>query len=314
MSDLPLGRHLGIPAHEYHAEPALGSTDIRRAALHSVAHARMPTTQTPAMARGSRHHAAVLEPELFDDLYAVPDDHGQCNAVTAKGPQCKKPAVLGATTCATHGGRDEAEEWVASLPAGTEVITAEEREEALEAARRIQEGVSRLDDPYRRILDGGDREVTYRAVAIPLAAGWTMSMDADPNDGLLIHARVDIDHHGRGVIADLKGMMQLPMTEHAMVQHVTRMGMQIQASLYHWIVQTYTGERLTWSWLCHESAPPYGVRLYDIGESDLVACRLLVERGLDRWLEAQIHDEGWAGWPTRPTTIRLPPWATGEEE
>jgi hypothetical protein len=94
MSLLPLGLHFGLPEDLYHADPGLGSTDLKAISLEAVdwqfdrLHDPDRDKDTPAKVWGSALHARVLEgraafadkfrvapaKEDYDDLLVTSDD------------------------------------------------------------------------------------------------------------------------------------------------------------------------------------------------------------------------------------------------
>ena len=72
---------LEISNEDYHAGAGLGSTGIKDI-LVSPADFKTPTIRTAAMIFGSKVHAYVLEPDVFNSLYtmAPPDYNGRTNA------------------------------------------------------------------------------------------------------------------------------------------------------------------------------------------------------------------------------------------
>lgn len=84
---LPVGLHRGIPSEQYHCIDALSSHRLKTLA-QSPAHLRWeldnPAQPTEAMVTGSALHTAILEPQLFDELYAVAPE---CDRRTTVGKQ-----------------------------------------------------------------------------------------------------------------------------------------------------------------------------------------------------------------------------------
>ena len=288
------GRHENIPAAAYHASEGLGSTAIRTIAEHSVAH-YLSMQETPAMRRGSIHHAAVLEPERFDETYVVAP-RGPC-------PKCPsgRKSMVGATHCHQHGGKQESQEWHDSLPVGTEVIDEDEKTQALELAAGVRASVARSE--YPRLLEGGAREVSYCARAVPTDDGYRITTDGD--EGIVVRGRVDIDYPGLAV--DLKGVSQLEMLlPRKWSWRIHDHGLHIQAALYVDIVEAVTGKRPVWGWLVHQAAPPYATRLFECSEDDIEDGREAVAIALNRWQTYLETGDPWAGWPTQRETVARP--------
>lgn len=56
---------------DYHADPAIGSTLLKSISNRSIAHALLETKESDALILGSALHAAILEPETYEDNYIV---------------------------------------------------------------------------------------------------------------------------------------------------------------------------------------------------------------------------------------------------
>ena len=125
--DIPASMSAGIypdlPANEYHAGPGVSSTmlkDMLRSPLHCWARhldpERPQSTPTPAMQLGSAVHTAVLEPERWDQDYAV-------------APRCDRRTKAGKETWAefqaSAGGRVVLTEDQAELVSRVAAATAE---------------------------------------------------------------------------------------------------------------------------------------------------------------------------------------------
>ena len=304
-----------MPAPEYHAEPALGSTMIRQAASLSVAHALAASERptTAAMSRGSWTHAAVLEPERWAEDYR-PAARVQCQGLTASGRPCSRQSLPGAKHCAQHGGHDDLD---AIADDGIEMVPEDVHAEINDAADAIRAGVARMDAPYSRILDVAEPEVSYLVGAV-LTDDWPGYRLTTSDDGdILVHARVDIDISGAGIIADLKGVGGpggLPTSHHGLAALIASRRWYIQAALYVDVVEAVTGRRPRWAWLAHETTPPWAVRLIEIDPADLDAGRTLVGVGLHRWHAYHEREDTWDGWWTRPVTVTLPQWVAEEAD
>jgi len=301
-----------MPAREYHATKALGSTAIRIAADMSVRHARIATEKdaTPAMRAGSLVHACTLEPGRIGTMFVVGKVQ-QCEGTTTKGAQCSRSSIAGAKHCRQHGGADEAEEWIASLGPDAEVVTSVE----LDNARAVSEGVraSVARSAFPRLLDGGDREVSYFARAVPIDEHPGYKMVAEGDAGIAVKARVDIEHGG--LCLDLKGVGDSRhLSPRRWGWRVLDYGLHVQAALYVDIIEAVTGTLPQWGWLPHESSPPYGTRIFDVDDGDLDGARELIALSLDRWAAYFETGDEWAGWPTDRTTVMVPYRTATEEE
>lgn len=82
---IPLGVHFGLDEDLYHADPALGSTDIR-----SLRRGFKLKIETKALTVGKAMHACVLEPPKFRNLYVRRPDDPEDASAADKGNLTKK--------------------------------------------------------------------------------------------------------------------------------------------------------------------------------------------------------------------------------
>jgi hypothetical protein len=270
---------------EYRAHPAKGSTDIGIAATKSVAHALVARARetTPAMRKGTLTHMATLEPEDMDELKQW--EPGQCQAETAKGPQCKKAAVRGDDLCSLHGG-----------VVNDDVISTVEYKELNDTATAIRNNISRLDEPFCHLLSGHQSEVPVFGEL----------------DDLEVKGLLDIWHPDVPAIADLKGTAMLPSVRTWGYRIRDGTGL-VQAALYCHIARQLTGKQVSWAWLIHESAPPYGVVVYRAKEALIEHGLTLAREGVRRWKHYSETKDPWLGWPTKSEEMDVKTWDFEEE-
>jgi len=76
---IPLGVHLGVPDADYFADPAISRSDCKAVDAYSLAHWRADQERqaagerndSPALIIGSAAHVQLLEPQTWEDRYAV---------------------------------------------------------------------------------------------------------------------------------------------------------------------------------------------------------------------------------------------------
>jgi PDDEXK-like domain of unknown function (DUF3799) len=106
----PIGIHFGLPEAEYHADPAIGSTDIRALSRNPGAYwfnshmnpSREPDEPTDSQIRGTAMHTLVLHgKEAFDELYECgPDQSGMTSGKKAASTrEAREKAAANGRTC-----------------------------------------------------------------------------------------------------------------------------------------------------------------------------------------------------------------------
>lgn len=159
----------GMSDTEYHAHPALGSTDLKnalRSPAHFQANRRAPTEEETAAKRdGKILHTCILEPHTFDAKYAVTPPDAPSDLRRFRN--AKTPA---ADTLASIAWWDA---WDATNP-GKAIIKAD----LYESCRRIAEAV-RTHPALRGYFDGPDGEAELSMFA------------TDPETGLPVKCRND---------------------------------------------------------------------------------------------------------------------------
>jgi hypothetical protein len=301
-----------MPAATYHASPGYGSTTIRLAAQWSVAHALQAQAQqaTPAMRMGSLIHAAVLEPERLG-VDVVVAEEAACEG--RDGKRCTRAAVLGASHCWQHGGREEAEEWRATLAPGADVVSPTEMEALQRASEGIRAAVGRT--VLGRLLEGGEREVSILGVAedvTPTVAPIRVAGEADES-ALIVRGRIDLLHDG--VACDLKTVTTTAaLGARRMTYRLDDYGMAIQAALYLRLADAACERSHAWLWLVAEQGPPYGVRIYEPHMDDLARAGDEVDEALWHLSEYRRTGDAWVGWPSRTEIIARPRRWDAEEE
>lgn len=261
-----------MPSADYHAVPALSASGLKRlrqSPLHFWAAQldpnRQPGAPTPAMKAGTLAHTAVLEPFALSDRYAV------------------APAGL-------DGRTKEGKAWAASVPAGVEVVTAEQMVAAVAQAHAL-EALPEVGPMFAR----GRPE---------LSSFWV-----DPVTGLGCKCRPDCEvPSGDGVIIiDVKTCQDA--SPDGFARAVVKFGYHLQAAWYTDGHQLASGRRvLGFVFAAVESAPPYAAAAYMLTDDDLDRARAV---NLDlRHLYAKCIASGeWPGYSTSVQSLSLPPWA-----
>jgi len=251
---------------------------------------------------------ATLDARRSAALKALP----AANCLRVVETECRNRSIPGANTCGIHGGHDTAAVWLASLPAGTEVIASADHEAAVACAEGVWAGLERCG--LARAVQAAEHEVSYAAWAILIdePPGYRLTCKPEERcDRLLVRGRVDVDLGGGAALADLKGtQLRHLATPGAWAWHVVHEGLHIQAALYVALAKAATGHDAGWRWICHEQEAPYSLRIYDADPSLIDLGHLAVAEGLRRWSEYRKNGNPWAGWPTTAEMV----WSPLKEE
>lgn len=250
---------------EYRAADGVNKStlwEMRKSPAHYLYLLTHPAEDTPALRFGRAIHAALLTPSAFKRDYVV-------------APTLDKR---------TKAGREAYAEWRASLPTGTEELTAEEAQTLAEMVKSIKR-----DPAARELLRHTRRE-------IPLF--WN-----DKRTGILCKCRIDA--LGKDTVIDLKTTADIMSFE----RDAWNYGYHVQAAHYLRGAEAKTGKFLKWAFIVVEKKPPYGVKIIKgtpgfIDYGDFIRAELL-----DRLQECRTSGE----WPSyKAGEITEPKWANWE--
>lgn len=250
---IPDGLHLGLPAPEYHADPALGSGSIKDA-LESIERyryrQRFPLNANPAMALGSLAHVLILEPDTVADAFVTQPDEIK-----------------------TRRGKA----WDAFVSeAGTRtIVKGDDYRKAEGMARAIYK-----DPLARRLIAGADHEVS---------AFWTddgvrckARIDSLPRGGsvpLLAEDGSEMEYPCSKIVVDLKTTKSAAIRDWT-TYTMERLGRHIQAGHYMRILRALGLDRDRWVFVVVEQEPrildddgepAHVVKVYEIRLSTLAA-------------------------------------------
>lgn len=256
---------------DYHAHPALGSTDLRNL-LKSPAHFRAarsaPRVETPAMRRGTLAHVCTLEPERWDRGYAL------------------RPRVDGRT----KEGKAILADFEASI-GDREAITYDEAAlaESIRAAVMAHPAASGL----------------LRAKAgVEVPVFWE-----DETTGVQCKGRIDLVAKvgGRDILCDLKTTPDASAS--GFPRAIAQWALHVQAAHYIDGWRTITGEEpAAYVLIAVEADAPHVVGTYALDAAALEKGAALRLRALDRYAECVAADR-WPGYGEAIQTIGIPAWA-----
>lgn len=272
---------LDMPAAEYHANPALGSSDVREL-LRSAAHFRERrdhgSESTEAMQLGTLVHECVLEPALWAKRVVAPRGD----------KRHKKVQEAWHAFCDTHKIKAGSAPWedVDAAVSRGELTLMDAQQKALAEAMAASVRSHKL---AAHLLNTSEvREGSYF---------WD-------DDGVPCKARVDMGVR-RALIVDLKTTGDA--SEDGFPKSVVSHSYHVQASHYEAGYRAITGNRASFAWIAVEKTPPYAVAVYEADAEMLEIGHLLRERALRTYRECEASGV-WPAYGEGHRVIRLPGW------
>lgn len=274
---MPDEQALEVPEAEYREIPAINWSNLKHmgtSPLHYKYFRDNPVPDKPAWVLGRAVHTAVLEPDLFEDQYAIlpevwPDEGWKNDG--------KKVVRSGKRWDEFEAGNHD-----------REIITFGDADKALAMAASVR--AHPIARPY--LDEPGHRERVLR---------WT-----DPKTGLDCKGRAD----GIGCrLLELKtgrdvDPWRFPKAV-ATYQYHGQLAYYLDGA---WLDAASYEPTQVPIVIAVESSPPYDVAVYGVTEETLSAGRDLYRRLLDRLAECMESDE-WPGLCGCEQELVLPPWA-----
>lgn len=278
-----IGVHEGVPASIYHSWDACSFSRLSKM-RQSAAHCLQSFTgneRTPAMILGDAIHLAVLQPELFDEKYAIA---GPCTGTTAKGEPCRN---MGSTEwgdagwrCGTHRPKDD-------QPVSRDVLSEEEWAKC----QGTRDSILAHGYAGRLIECEGPRE---------LSIVWR-----DPETDTLCKGRVDKYAPEVATIADLKSTMNARRDEFN--RKIFTFGYYLQAPMYLDGMAAVGLPCKHFVLLPVEKSPPFACAAYRVMDDVVQAGREHVRELMQQY--AACLDTGhWPGYSDVVEDIDLPTW------
>lgn len=264
------GIHLGVPAEEYHAWPAAGSSVLREILRASPLHAAYMVAaarETPAMRIGTAVHCAVLEPDEWESRYAV------------------APHVDRRTTAGKQ-------EWERHLAAAGDRVTL--AADDAETVRRCADAVMRCDAARRVLKLAPEREasVLSRVLGIPVKA----RVDACDRDlGRIVELKTTSRGAGREEFERSIERLGygLQAAHYKSVARAATGDDDAGTDVIYIVVET---------------EPPHGVAVYRLRDQVIGLYHELHLALLARWNIAMAESR-WEGYPDEVQDIGIPAWA-----
>jgi PDDEXK-like domain of unknown function (DUF3799) len=260
-------------AEDYHRIVALSAGALKRikvSELHLWSAQFDPDREhgepTPSMKNGTRTHCAALEPHALAERYMV------------------RPPEIDVRT-------KDGKAWLASVPSGVEVCTAEEM-----AASQAQAASLRAHPIIGPLLAVGQAEVS---------AFWI-----DPATGVLCKCRPDwVAPAGDGgrILVDVK--TAIDASPQGFAKAVANFGYHMQDAHYTDGYALASGKPvLGFLFAVVESSPPYAAAAYMLSDEDRERARG-INAELGRRYATALRTNTWPGYSAEVGLISLPPWA-----
>jgi len=187
----------------------------------------------------------------------------------------------------TKAGKTQLEEWRDSLPENAVIASLEQVELCLQMATAVQ------DQPYAKaLLSDGNAEQTML---------WT-----DSDTGVACKARADWICSGHDVLVDLKTAQDASMNAFQRASGNFRYHMQ--AAFYTMASEACGLSGRAFIFIVVETAPPFGVALYQLDEEAMHAGHVRIRHALERYADC-LSSGKWPMYPTEIQTLTLSKWA-----
>lgn len=268
-----------ISHEEYHGGPGIsasGLIQISRSPAHYRYWKDHPAEPTPAMLRGSAIHAAILEPEIFEQEFVALDDKNVCAKIGGAKPR------------ATKAYKEWLAEWQLAH-AGAKIIGLEDFDAALRIAdkARAHPVIAAMLDNESAVVEG--------------SLFWT-----DEETGVLLKARPDLRLLS-GRLIDVKTCQDA--RPDAFARSIYQHGYFLQATTYQEALRVVCQQpNVPFRFIAIEAEPPYGIAVYDLDRASLEIGFYEFRRCLElyAWCEA---NQSWPDYSQEPQPISLPAWA-----
>ena len=304
---IPDGIHPGLPAEDYHADPALGSSSVKlmlespKQYRHNADH---PKQASRGMDVGSLIHALLLEPDTVAEVYAVLDDGITLNWAQSAFQGWYREAFRFAG-CQGMKVREAADGFRQHYSeSGRTIVRAGDWTTAQRAAAAVR------DDSVASSLLTGRLEcsafVTLDVVRCKARA------DALPDEGELHVATRTLSLSD--CIVDLKTTGTKAKAGEWTGRVMQRMGNHIQAGHYRRAFREAGEAREWWAFVVVEQNPPHHVGVFVMDRDTLRTGEALSRRACADWAMCTEADQ-WPGYGEGVQIIGIgPDWLDGLNE
>lgn len=290
LEQLAPGVHKAIAFTDYCTDPGVNASTLKLFTNRTPKHAKhdldQPDDDTESLAIGHASHTAVLEPALFDDLYAVypkaeyVDTHGHPNSKAYKQ------------------ARDD---WY-DAHADSIIITDEQHEHAM----AIREAVERHPLASKLLMHNrGASELTI------------IGEHEHKDEPVRVKARIDrlTTHEGFPMVVDLKTMATKGgvLNPRAVSHQITQYGYHQQAAWYLDRLNDHRPADRMFVFVFVENAPPYDCVCYALEPESIEQGRRDNERALAQLVRGRKTNR-WPGFSDLLQSIQIRDYAMTEGE
>lgn len=276
-----------LPAAAYHRRAETSKSDLDLIArtpahywAHKLAEDRLERRETPAMFLGTAIHTAVLEPELFDQTYAI---------VPADAP--RRPSVAQRNAKKPSADTVAAIDWWAKWNAdngGRIMLTAEQRQACL----RMQAAIRRHPVADYLLSDPGKSELSAIGHDDWMDEKTRCRFDRLNDDGVIIDLKKTVDASPRGF-----------------AKSAANYRYHVQQAFYSDVYQSITGmQPRAFLFIAVEEEEPHGVAVYRLADEDVQIGRGLYRRDIETLQRCRQADE-WPAYGDDILPLELPRWA-----
>lgn len=257
-----------ISNKEYHAHPAIGSTLLKNIYNTTVAHAvTKEQKETAAMVLGSAIHAAILEPETFENLYvSEPDFSNSIDTI-----QDIKTILTENKVTFQKTAKKEIliETLLANLPHLANKIKSVMVEKW---EKENQEKTILTDEIFKKIAEIKKALLSHEIAKALLTGGQSefSYFSKDEHTGLQLKCRPD--YFKSGALIDLKTTRNASSIEFS--KQIANFNYHIQAAFYLDVFNAATSLIATeFYFVAVETEAPYGVSVYQLAPEEIEAGR-----------------------------------------
>ncbi len=284
-----------LPFESYKLLKAANSSGLKTLLERSPAHVHgSEPKSSPSLAMGTPVHSAVLEPKTLATDYVV-------------APNVSRN---------TNAGKAELVAWMCEV-VGVEPPISNQKAEG----RRLDEQIALLqpilDDKGLTLITAQQHEqaqVIAKAVHAHPVAGpllWDVEAEVtllanDPRTGQLVKVRADALKTSNDLILDLKTAENASFN--AFARAAGRYQYHLQAALYRWVYSWVIGRTPGFIHIVVETAPPYGVMVYDLDGEAILHGEARARTALNRWAECE-RSGHWPSYTPEIVSLSLPKWS-----
>lgn len=277
-AEIKQGIYYDLPNNEYHSCEGISKSSldlIHRSPAHYIASLESPTEETPAMILGSAVHAAILEPDRFEEDYIV-------------APEFNKRTTAGKAAYAAWE-MENVRNWIVVLSKETMAQVKAMRDSVLlhpvAGPLLEQEGKAETSIFWHEADILGQLEV---------APDFVLSKCRP--DKLLFDGRV----------LDLKTTQDARQNE--FMRSVANFRYHVQQAYYTSGITEQFGGCGDFIFIAVEKAPPYAVNVVQLDEDAALVGREAYREDLYRYVKCKLTNE-WPAYEPYIQTISLPRWA-----